>query len=82
MSSYQGTLEYERNFWKLVAACSQEDVKSVSEEVGSSTMLGPLLAPLVHALGEPYLDIDVQFGGTDQVRVLTPHQSTKILTYF
>lgn len=67
MTGYQGTPAYEKDLWKMVAACSQQDVKDATEEVGASKMLSPLLTPLLQELGEEYLGVDVGFGGTDQV---------------
>lgn len=66
-SSYQGNDQFIVDFWKLCALCSQQDTKETGAEVGASTMLGPLLTPLLQELGEEYLNVDVQFGGTDQV---------------
>lgn len=68
MTGYQGTPAYEKDLWKIIAACSQQDVKDATEEVGASKMLSPLLTPLLQELGEEYLAVDVGFGGTDQVR--------------
>lgn len=67
--SYQGTTDFMVDLWKLCALCSQQDARDTGAEVGSSTMLSPLLTPLVQELGEEYLGVDVELGGTDQVRV-------------
>lgn len=68
MSSYQGTHEFMVDFWKLCALCSQQDARDTGPEVGVSSMLGPLLTPLLQELGEEYLGVDVELGGADQVR--------------
>lgn len=75
MSSYQGTPNFMVDFWKLCALCSQQDARETGAEVGASTMLSPLLTPLLQELGEEYLGVDVEFGGTDQVRGLSTAMS-------
>lgn len=71
MSSYQGNDRFLVDFWKLCAACAVQDARDTGAEVGESTMLSPLLTPLLQELGEEYLDVDVQVGGTDQVCQMT-----------
>lgn len=69
-STYQGTEQFNMDLWKLLAMCSQQDVRDTGDELANTSMMSPLMTPLLQALSEEYLDVDVQFGGKDQVRIL------------
>lgn len=70
-STYQGTYSFSVDFWKLCALSSLHDVRRTGAEVGSSTMLSPLLTPILQELAEVHSAVDVQLGGKDQVGSLT-----------
>ncbi|KAJ9308333.1 hypothetical protein DTO027B5_5297 [Paecilomyces variotii] len=65
-STYQGTYSFSVDFWKLCALSSLHDVRRTGAEVGSSTMLSPLLTPILQELAEVHSAVDVQLGGKDQ----------------
>ncbi|KAF1938425.1 Nucleotidylyl transferase [Clathrospora elynae] len=52
---------------KLCAIMTQQDAKDITDEVGQTKMLSPMLCAVQQSLSEPYLDLDIQFGGEDQV---------------
>jgi tyrosyl-tRNA synthetase len=66
-SSYEGTKEFVIDHYKLCALLSRQDCMDTGAEVSASTMFSPMLTPGLQSLAEEYLDIDMQFGGTDQV---------------
>ncbi|KAE8153821.1 Aminoacyl-tRNA synthetase [Aspergillus avenaceus] len=66
MSHYQTNPQFNVDFWKMCALCSQQDCRDTGAEVSGSSMLSPLLTPILQELGEEYLDVDVQVGGLDQ----------------
>lgn len=66
-SSYEGTKEFVIDHYKLCALLSRQDCMDTGTEVSASTMFSPMLTSGLQSLAEEYLDIDMQFGGTDQV---------------
>jgi len=69
-SSFAYRKEYMVDVLRTCALMKQQDAKDTCEEVGETKILSPLLCCIYQSLSEQYLDIDIQFGGEDQVRVL------------
>ena len=73
-SSFQKTPEYIMDLYKLSTLVTIHDAKKAGAEVVKQTdnpKLSGLLYPLLQALDEEYLDVDVQYGGSDQRRIMT-----------
>lgn len=71
-SSYQYSPEYTRDVYRLASITSEHDCKKAGAEVvkqASSAPLSGLLYPLLQALDEEYLGVDIQFGGVDQRKI-------------
>jgi tyrosyl-tRNA synthetase len=71
-SSYELTPEYMMDVLRLCSITSEHDAKKAGAEVVKQTENAPLsglLYPLMQALDEQYLDVDVQFGGVDQRKI-------------
>ncbi|PWN90034.1 tyrosine tRNA ligase [Acaromyces ingoldii] len=71
-SSYQLTEAYNMDNYRLCATVSENDAKRAGAEVVkqvASPILSGLLYPLLQALDEQYLDVDMQFGGVDQRKI-------------
>lgn len=71
-SSYQLTPEYTMDLFKLSNSVSQNDAKRAGAEVVKQVdnpLLSGLIYPLMQALDEQHLDVDVQFGGVDQRKI-------------
>lgn len=71
-SSYQYSPDYSRDLFKLSSITSENDAKRAGAEVvkqTSSPPLSGLLYPLLQALDEEYLGVDIQFGGVDQRKI-------------
>jgi tyrosyl-tRNA synthetase len=71
-SSYELTPEYMMDLLRLASITSERDSKKAGAEVVKQTESPPLsglLYPLMQALDEQYLDVDVQFGGVDQRKI-------------
>lgn len=69
-SSYQYEPKYNLDKYKLCAITSEHDARKAGAEVvkqSDSPPLSGLLYPLLQALDEEYLNVEVQFGGVDQV---------------
>lgn len=64
--------QFDRKFiidqWKLCTLVPQQAVKDAWDRSYNPDMLSPMLCPGLQSLAEEHLDIDIQFGGTDQVR--------------
>lgn len=74
-SSYQYDPKFNLDKYKLCAITSEHDARRAGAEVvkqADSPPLSGLLYPLLQALDEEYLDVQVQFGGLDQVRISPP----------
>ncbi len=72
-SSFELTKEYILNLLKLATHTSVHDALKAGSEVvkyGDNPKLGGLLYPLMQALDEEYLHVDVQYGGIDQRKIL------------
>lgn len=72
-SSYQLSKEYVMDLYKMSSYVSvRNSTKAASDVVkmGDNPMLSGLLYPLLQALDEQYLDIDVQLGGVDQRKIM------------
>lgn len=73
-SSYQLTKEYSLDNYRLCAIVTEHDAKKAGAEVVKqveSPLLSGLIYPGMQALDEQYLDCDFQFGGVDQVCLMT-----------
>lgn len=71
-SSYELSPEYMMDVLRLASITSERDSKKAGAEVVKQTENAPLsglLYPLMQALDEQYLDVDVQFGGVDQRKI-------------
>ena len=66
-SSFAYTKEFVKDAQKICAIMTQQDARDSMDEVAKTTMLSPMLCAVQQSLSEPYLDIDIQFGGEDQV---------------
>lgn len=82
-SSYQLGGDYNLDLFKLTNMVSQNDAKRAGADVVKQVdnpLLSGLLYPLMQALDEQYLDVDVQFGGVDQrkIFVLAEENLTRI----
>lgn len=71
-SSYELNADYAMDLLRLAAITSERDAKKAGAEVVKQTENAPLsglIYPLMQALDEQYLDVDVQFGGVDQRKI-------------
>ncbi|MBI2102823.1 tyrosine--tRNA ligase [Candidatus Woesearchaeota archaeon] len=72
-SSYQLNKDYMIDMLKMATFTSVHDaMKSASEVVkfGDNPKLSGLIYPLMQSLDEQYLDVDIQYGGVDQRKIL------------
>lgn len=73
-SSYQLDANYTLDRYKLEGVTRVSVAQKAGAEVVKQTddpCLGGLIYPLMQALDEEYLDVDVQFGGLDQRKIFT-----------
>ena len=71
-SSYQTSNEYIMDIFKLSNIVSQNDAKRAGADVVkqvANPLLSGLIYPLMQALDEEHLGVDVQFGGVDQRKI-------------
>lgn len=71
-SSYQLKADYTMDIFRLSNVVSQNDAKRAGADVVkqvANPLLSGLIYPLMQALDEQYLDVDVQFGGVDQRKI-------------
>jgi tyrosyl-tRNA synthetase len=71
-SSYELTPDYMMDMLRLASITSERDSRKAGAEVVKQTDNAPLsglLYPLMQALDEQYLDVDMQFGGVDQRKI-------------
>lgn len=71
-SSYQLTPEYTMDIFRMSNVVGQNDAKRAGADVVkqvANPLLSGLIYPLMQALDEQYLDVDVQFGGVDQRKI-------------
>ena len=72
-SDFQLSKEYMTDLLKLSTHTSINDAKRAGSEVvkfGDNPKLSGLIYPLMQALDEEYLKVDVQYGGVDQRKIL------------
>ncbi len=72
-SDIQTTKEFYMDLLKLSTIVSAHDAKKAASEVvklGDSPRLSGLIYPLVQVLDEEYLNVDMQFGGIDQRKIM------------
>jgi tyrosyl-tRNA synthetase len=72
-SEFQLGNEYMYDVLKIASMASVHDCKKAAAEVvkmGDNPMLGGYIYPIMQALDEQYLGVDVQFGGVDQRKIL------------
>lgn len=73
-STFQLSEKYVYDLYKLSTLVSQHDAKRGGSEVVKQTenpKLSGLIYPLMQALDEEYLGVDIQFGGVDQRKIFT-----------
>ncbi len=71
-SDFEMSKEYFFDILKLSTFVSVHDANKAASEVvklGDNPKLGGLIYPLMQALDEEYLGVDVQYGGTDQRKI-------------
>ncbi|CCF60134.1 hypothetical protein KAFR_0J00660 [Kazachstania africana CBS 2517] len=71
-SSYQTSSNYTMDIFRMANVCSQNDAKRAGADVVkqvANPLLSGLIYPLMQALDEEYLGVDVQFGGVDQRKI-------------
>jgi tyrosyl-tRNA synthetase len=71
-SSIQLKGEYFKDLLKLSTHTTVHDANKAASEVvklGENPKLGGIMYPLMQALDEQYLGVDIQFGGTDQRKI-------------
>ncbi|MBI5553574.1 MAG: tyrosine--tRNA ligase [Candidatus Diapherotrites archaeon] len=72
-SDYQLTREYTLDMYRLAALNTFDRCKRAAAEVvrfGENPKLSGFLYPILQALDEQYLNVDVQYGGIDQRKIL------------
>lgn len=71
-SDFQYSKDYIHDVYRLFTISTEHDAKKAGTEVVKQTknpLLSGLVYPLLQALDEQYLDVDAQFGGTDQRKI-------------
>lgn len=66
-SSYYFSREFITNQLRLCCIVSQKDVVDAWDPEYRPEVFSPMLCPGLQSLAEEQLDVDIQFGGTDQV---------------
>jgi tyrosyl-tRNA synthetase len=72
-SSFQLSKEYVYDILKMSTFTSVHDCNKASSEVvkqSDNPKLSGMIYPILQALDEQYLDVDVQYGGVDQRKIL------------
>ncbi len=72
-SDIQMTKEFSMDLLKMSTLVSIHDAKKAASEVvklGDNPRLSGIIYPLVQALDEEYLEVDAQFGGLDQRKIM------------
>ena len=72
-SEFQLTREYMLDALKMATKVSINDTKRAAAEVvkfGDNPKLGGLIYPIFQSLDEEYLQVDIQYGGVDQRKIL------------
>lgn len=71
-TEYQLSEKYTMDMYRMSALVTTEHTKKAGAEVVKMTtapLMSNLLYPILQALDEEYLDVDVQFGGVDQRKI-------------
>ena len=71
-SEFQTKKDYIIDMYKISALASTRDTKKAGAEVvkqSDNPKMSSLLYPILQALDEVYLDVDIQFGGVDQRKI-------------
>jgi len=71
-TEYQLSAKYTLDMYKMSAIVTTEHTKKAGAEVVKMTespLMSNLLYPILQALDEEYLDVDIQFGGVDQRKI-------------
>lgn len=80
----ESSIAYEKPFvvdvQRLCAIMKQQDARDTSAEVSETEQISPLLCSIHQSLSEPYLDLDIQYGGEDQVRTIPCSLLTELPT--
>lgn len=76
-SSFAYTKEFVKDSHRICTLMTQQDAKNTMSEVATTKMLSPMLCAVQQSLSEPYLDIDIQFGGEDQVSSTSNHEKCR-----
>ncbi|MFH1073085.1 MAG: tyrosine--tRNA ligase [Nanoarchaeota archaeon] len=72
-SSFQKDKDYFYDVLRLATFATQHDAKKAGSEVvkqSDNPRLSGLIYPLMQALDEEYLEVDIQYGGVDQRKIL------------
>jgi tyrosyl-tRNA synthetase len=72
-STFQLKEDYTLDMYKLSAMSSLHDLNKAASEVvrqSENQKMGGLIYPIMQALDEQYLDVDAQYGGVDQRKIL------------
>lgn len=72
-SDFQLKPEYTLDMYKLSAMSTIHDLNKAASEVvrqSKNQKMGGLIYPIMQALDEQYLDVDAQYGGVDQRKIL------------
>ncbi|MFH1916100.1 MAG: tyrosine--tRNA ligase [Nanoarchaeota archaeon] len=72
-SAFQKNADYFYDVLRLATFTTQHDAKKAGSEVvkqDDNPKLAGLIYPLMQALDEEYLDVDIQYGGVDQRKIL------------
>jgi len=72
-STYQLNKEYMLDVMKMASFTTVNGAKHAASEVvkfGDNPKLSGLIYPIMQALDEQYLDVDIQYGGIDQRKIL------------
>ena len=72
-SDFQLKSDYTMDMYKLAAMSSVHDLNKAASEVvrqSDNQKMGGLIYPIMQALDEQYLDVDAQYGGVDQRKIL------------
>jgi tyrosyl-tRNA synthetase len=72
-SDFQISSDYSFDLLKFSTLCSVHDARKASSDViknDENPKLAGLIYPIMQALDEEYLDVDVQFGGSDQRKIM------------
>lgn len=70
-SEFMLNKEYMLNYFELLTLMTQQDSRETDEELNNTLMLSPLVCPTFQVLDSELLDIDIEYGGLDQVSVCT-----------